>query len=585
MDWKEHSQALRTALLFILLYIVILGGSWWYLKSDDLHAEIVNPAPVQKTRTVALVAPAQKQSAEESAPKLIYKDYTVDKGDTFFEILKENGVSGEEALDIIRAVKPVFNTAKIHPGNAIVLIFSPDNERLNELQYEISDLKKLVVTVDGDKIRARRVDVEQEEQVIASDDEAPQTGPDDRPASVSNAPPTHSEEQPSPSHGLRQVEVTIKKGQSLFDILRKRGVAAVDIDAFAKSTRKVYNLCNIRPGKTITAWFTLGTPTQVKRLTYEIDDRTYLDVRADDDSEFKARIRTLELDTVVERANGTITNSLYESARSEGVNHEVVMELVDIYAWNINFFSDIQPGDTYSVLYEKYYVKDQFKGYGRVLAANFNNQGQRHVAIYYQNERRGIRGYYDEKGQPLRKMFLKAPLNFRRISSGFTHHRKHPIFHVDRPHLGVDYAAPTGTPVCALGSGKVNFSGWCKGFGKTIRVKHPDGYISHYAHLSRFSKGLSVGKKVDQGDVIGYVGSTGYSTGPHLDFRVSRYGKFVNPLALKSVNGPALHGKALADFKRMSAQRMAMLTEPDIRVVSETLVKPKQPGPRIAAGR
>jgi murein DD-endopeptidase MepM/ murein hydrolase activator NlpD len=142
-----------------------------------------------------------------------------------------------------------------------------------------------------------------------------------------------------------------------------------------------------------------------------------------------------------------------------------------------------------------------------------------------------------------------------------------------------------GTPVCSLGAGKVTFRGRTKGFGNSIRITHPEGYISHYAHLSRFSKGLSAGKKVDQGDVIGYVGSTGYSTGPHLDFRVSHYGKFVNPLKLKSVNGPALHGKTLADFKHVSARRMAMLNEENIRVVSKSLDKPKQTGPKIAAVR
>lgn len=581
MDWKEHGHALRTALLFILLYVAILGGSWFYLKSDDLHAEIVKPFAVHKGRTTASVAPAPEQTAEESAHRLIRKDYTVDKGDSFFEILKENGVSGEEAMDIIRAVKPVFNTAKIHPGNAITFIFCPDNESLCELQYEISDLKKLVVSVKGDKILARRMDMEHEEHVVAEDEAAPQEKKD-RPEAVTAASHAPAEEMMAP--GLRQAEVTIKKGQSLSDILSSRGVSAAEIDALSRATRKVYNPRSIRPGNVITAWFTLDAPAHVKRLTYEIDGRSYLDVRAEDDSGFKARIRTLELGTVVEHGSGTITSSLYESARAEGISPEVVMELVDIYAWNINFFNDIQPGDTYSVIYEKYYIKDRLKGYGRVLAAEFINQDQRHVAIFYENKRQGIRGYYDEKGKPLKKMFLKAPLNYRRISSGFTHSRRHPIFNVNRPHLGVDYAAPTGTPVCALGAGKVAFRGWIKGYGNTIRVKHPVGYVSHYAHLSRFSKGLAVGKKVDQGDVIGYVGSTGYSTGPHLDFRVSHHGKFVNPLALKSVNGPALHGTAMADFKRVSAQRMAMLSGPDIRVASDKLDNPSKSGPKFAAG-
>ncbi|MRR13886.1 M23 family metallopeptidase, partial [archaeon] len=276
---------------------------------------------------------------------------------------------------------------------------------------------------------------------------------------------------------------------------------------------------------------------------------------------------------------GRIRSSLYGSAVSDGVNPEVVIKLTDIFAHDINFFSGVQTGDTYAVLYEKYYVKDQFKGYGRVVAARFNNQGEEHTAIYYENKRRGIHDYYDEKGRPMKKMFLKAPLNYRRISSFFSHNRLHPIFGVVRPHLGVDYAAPMGTPICSVGQGKVVFRGWMRGYGQTVRIKHPDGYVTYYGHLSRFAKVIRPGKTVDQGDTIGFVGRTGYATGPHLDFRVYRYNKFINPLKMKNVNGPPLRGGVLADFKRISSVRLAML-ENKSRSIAESQPSPKRISPR-----
>jgi murein DD-endopeptidase MepM/ murein hydrolase activator NlpD len=178
----------------------------------------------------------------------------------------------------------------------------------------------------------------------------------------------------------------------------------------------------------------------------------------------------------------------------------------------------------------------------------------------------------------MKKMFLRAPLNYRRISSFFSHNRMHPIFGVARPHLGVDYAAPTGTPICSIGQGRVVFSGWIRGYGKTIRIKHPEGYVSYYGHLSRFAKGMGKGKRVDQGDTIGYVGSTGYATGPHLDFRVSQHSKFINPLKMKNVNGPPLSGAALADFRRICSVRLAML-ESRSRSIAMDRPAPKKDSP------
>jgi murein DD-endopeptidase MepM/ murein hydrolase activator NlpD len=551
----------------VLFAVTLLAGSGSDARENIKNIEasrVVIRSPELKVASLSkpLSAPALPSRQYES----IRRVYTIEDGDSFFEVLKANGVPAEEALSVIKKTRRVFNTSKIKPGNAIQFMYSPDDQSVVEIDYEISDLRKLVVKISGERITARKVEMDKEEHFIPTTDSLPvprervhaQAKAND-PASRPQVRDGGSKDAQEPvMSGLRQIDVKVKKGHSLFDILSEIGVSRIEIDVFTKSVKGVYNLSAIKTGKTLNIWLTQDRPVHIKRMTYEIDDTNYLDVSSVHGA-FAARTRTLSRDVRLESAQGKISSSLYESAVSDGVNPEVVIRLADIFAHDINFFSGIHPGDTYAVLYEKYYVKDQFKGYGRVLAARFVNQGEEHTAIYYDNDRRGIHGYYDEKGQPMRKMFLKAPLNYRRISSFFSKHRMHPIFGVVRPHLGVDYAAPTGTPICSLGQGRVIFEGWVNGFGKTVRVNHPGGYVTYYGHLSRFAKGIRIGKAVDQGDTIGYVGSTGYATGPHLDFRVSCGKKYINPLHMKNVAGPPLRGSALADFKRLSSTRLAMM--------------------------
>ena len=553
-------------ILFVLLVATFLAGSGSDAKDDIKNGEgsrAVIRSPEVKVSSLSrpVSAPAQPSRQPESMRRV----YTVEDGDSFFEVLKVNGLTAEEALSVIKKTRRVFNTSRIKPGNDIQFIYSPEDQSVVEIDYEISDLRKLVIKISGERIVARKVEMDKEEHFIPTIDSLPvsrERGPQAKDTGTATSQQggeaAARDRQELSLPGMRQVDVKVKKGQSLFDILSDLGVNRAEIDTFTKSVKGVYNLASIRSGKTLNIWLTQDRPAHIKRITYEIDDTRYLDVSGIHGS-FKARTRTLTRDVRQESAQGRISSSLYESAVSDGVNPEIVMRLADIFAHDINFFSGIHPGDTYGVLYEKYYVKDQLKGYGRVLAARFVNQGEEHVAIYYDNPRRGIHGYYDEKGRPMRKMFLKAPLNYRRISSFFSKNRMHPIFGVVRPHLGVDYAAPTGTPICSLGEGRVAFAGWQKGFGKTIRVRHPGGYMTCYGHLSRFAKGVRPGKAVDQGDTIGYVGSTGFSTGPHLDFRVSLGKKYINPLKMKNVAGPALRGAALAEFKRISHTRLAML--------------------------
>ena len=518
----------------IVLALVLICCISWYLLKDYEGEEVIEVTPthvVEQDQEYSELIPDKKEVVPDPEP--IRKVSTINKGDSFYKILQENGIAQHQAHDILMASKEVFDLSKVVPGHELVLIFSADNQNLIELDYEISDHSKLIVSIDDEDIRARNIPVE---RILQS----------------------------TYNGALEQLDFTIKKGDNIYGILHNSGVGDYQIDLIVKSVKKVHNLSDIVPGRTMSIWVTQETPVKLARLTYEIDGLNFLEVKPDKGS-FKANKHTLEVEVHYERAEGSISSSLYESAIQAGLSPEVVMDLTDVFAWDINFFTEIRDGDTYTVLYEKYYVGDTFKGYGRVVAARFMNQGEEHVAVYF-DDGNGIKGYYDDQGKPIQKLFLKAPLNYRRISSGFSYNRMHPVYHKRRPHLGVDYAAPTGTPVVALGDGKVILKGWSNGFGKSIRIKHRNNYVTYYGHFSRYAKGMQKGKQVSQGQVIGYVGMTGVATGPHLDFRVRYNNKFINPLKLKSVTGPPLKGAALAAFKDISTKRLAMLVDPALNI-------------------
>ena len=517
------------ALLLFVVIALVLGRYFLSGDSDDVATEMEARHVPEPPGTYTELLPETSGDLPGMTP--VRMSTTIGRGDSFFKIMQSNGIPHLHAADILQATKEVFDFSKVLPGHELVLIFSSDTQQLIGIEYEISDLRRLRVCIAEDSIEATMEHIER----------------------IFN---------PSYEGELKQVDFTIQKGDNLSSILGSVGVCAYQIDALIKSVKKEYNLSSLVPERLLSVWITDETPPKLAKLCYEIDALNFVDVVSEGGG-FIASRRALELDIGYERAEGTISSSLYESAVKAGVSPELVMALSDIFAWDINFFSDIREGDSFTVLYETYSVEGAFKGYGKVLAARFINQGREHVAIYY-NDNNGISGYYNDQGNPIRKLFLKAPLNYRRISSGFSYNRMHPVFHVARPHLGVDYAAPTGTPVVALGNGKVIFKGVAGGFGNSIQIKHPNGYITYYGHLSRYAKGLHKGKNVSQGEVIGYVGMTGVATGPHLDFRVKHNGKFINPLRLTPVTGPPLKGDNLVQFKDVAVQRRAMLDDPSL---------------------
>lgn len=260
-------------------------------------------------------------------------------------------------------------------------------------------------------------------------------------------------------------------------------------------------------------------------------------------------VNVVEKDIVTKKrvAKIDIQSSLWLDMKRAGVPAILAIKLEDIFAWTIDF-SGLQKGDSFEVLYDEQTYKDELLDIGDLYYAVASHNGKVYPAVRYQIEDRGAM-YWNETGESLKKAFLKAPLRFTRISSGFTYARKHPVLKIVRPHTGVDYAAPAGTPVMSIGDGVVIFKGWTNGGGNTVRIKHNKVYTTSYMHLKGFAKGLAAGKRVNQGEVIGFVGSTGVSTGPHLDFRVYRNGTPINPLKMDSPAAEPLNKKYLEDFK------------------------------------
>ncbi len=348
----------------------------------------------------------------------------------------------------------------------------------------------------------------------------------------------------------RSTEHRLKKGDTLYVVLSRLGVSDQEIYKITKASKKVYNLKKIHPGQKIAVTFKTDQ-RQVARFSYEINTFNRLDVERAG-GHFIATKRKIPLEKSIERRSGTITETLFESAQRLGVPSDIILDLADLFAWDLDFGIDIRSGDHFNLVYEVFRKEAKTIRTGRIVAAEITNRGKTYRAYYFAPK--GKRGdYYNEKGRSLRKAFLKSPLRYRYISSGYARRRLHPILKVNRPHLGIDFAARHGTPVRASGDGVVTFTGWNGGHGKTVIIKHRNGYKTLYGHLSSFMRGIKKGKKVKQEDFIGRVGSTGLSTGPHLHYTLYKNGKAINPRKADILRGKPLSGKWLTLFSKQVA--------------------------------
>ncbi len=322
-----------------------------------------------------------------------------------------------------------------------------------------------------------------------------------------------------------------------------------EIQAVSDASRSVFALNRLRMGNPYTVTFTADEG--FLSFSYEIDNEQKLIISKNGDG-FNAHLERIPYTVLLERVTGSIDSSLFQAVADAGESPTLAIALADIFAWEINFIRDLRDGDKFTLIVEKRFREGTFAGYGKIRAASFTNQGETFEGFLFKDSL-GTPHYFNIKGESVKRAFLKAPLSFTRISSQFTNRRFHPVLNVWRAHPAVDYAAPTGTPVKAVGGGIVSFSGWGNGAGNYVALRHPGGYETMYLHLSRIARTAKKGVKVSQGEIIGYVGSTGVSTGPHLDFRMKKDGSYVNPLKVLSPRSEPVSKKDQPAFARHAA--------------------------------
>jgi murein DD-endopeptidase MepM/ murein hydrolase activator NlpD len=357
---------------------------------------------------------------------------------------------------------------------------------------------------------------------------------------------THAVEQP-----VRVFEGKVGRRTHLGAVLRD-AVQPASLHRLVEASRPVYDLARISVGHPFGVTF--GPDGLLAAFTYGIDElRTLRVIR--EGEEYRAELLKREYDVHVATVRGEITSSLFGAVSAAGEDDQLAFDLADIFMWDVDFNTELQKGDSFSVAVEKLSLDGKRSRYGRILSAELVRGTRVIQAVRF--EGKNGPGYYMPDGRPMRKAFLRSPLRFTRISSGFTYARLHPILKLMRPHLGVDYAAPTGTPVRASADGLVVAAGREGGYGNVVRMRHPNSYETLYGHLSRIN--VRVGQRLTQGTVVGLVGMTGLATGPHLDYRMIKSGVFVNPLKVQSPPAEPITADEKSAFEAVRATQLALL--------------------------
>lgn len=352
-----------------------------------------------------------------------------------------------------------------------------------------------------------------------------------------------------PIDSFHIVRQSVKRNEFLGQLLAGYHIPPSVVDQIVKKSEGVFDFRKIRYGNKFTFFLEKDSAQLVKYVVYEHTPTNYVRINLADS--ISVQLGAKEIKEVKKQFAATIQSSLWNTMVSNGVNAMLAIELSELYAWSIDFFG-LQEGDSFNVVYNEQYVDSLSVGLGKIYAAYFRHAKQDFYAIPFVQD--STLSYFDTDGNSLRKAFLKAPLRYSRISSRFSHSRMHPILKIRRPHLGVDYAAPIGTPVLAIGDGKIIKKGYYKGAGNLVKIKHNSVYTTAYMHLSRYGKGVQTGAYVKQGDVIGYVGSTGLSTGPHLDFRFYKNGSPIDPLKVEAPPVSPVHEHLLNKFDSVKTE-------------------------------
>lgn len=335
----------------------------------------------------------------------------------------------------------------------------------------------------------------------------------------------------SGTRGTIEEHVHVRRGDSLGKLLAARGVGVAEAAPWLAAAAGIYDLRHIRPRQGVSLRFDRATRS-LQVIRYEIDDRALLVLERGADGSIRAERTALPYFTEVKGIAASIARGLKEDAAGSGLPPRVVSELADIFGWEMDVATDLHPGDELRVLYENIWQTgaDHAEA-GNVLGAEIVTNGHPLTAVFFEDAD-GRGGYYRPNGEPLSRELLRYPLEFTEITSEFSLLRRHPVLRIARPHLGVDFAAPVGTPVRAVAAGTVTYSGWAQRLGRCVKIDHANALASTYGHLVRVAAGIGPGVTVDRGQVIGYVGATGLATGPHLHFAIHRDGQYVDPLTV-----------------------------------------------------
>lgn len=372
------------------------------------------------------------------------------------------------------------------------------------------------------------------------------------------APPVQKQE-------FREITGKIKKGETLFDIFKKYKLDISELYKIREASANIHRLRELHPGRPYK--IVLDKNEQIDSFIYWMDDDCFLNINRTDKGYCAEKV-PIHYEKRILHIGGTIQDNLIASMEEGNENLLLALQLSDIFAWDIDFTTGLRNNDSFKIVIEGLYLDGRFKKYGGILASEFINNGDVYWAYAFRQN--GKIDYYDETGKSLKKSFLKSPLSFRRISSGFSRGRYHPILKIYRPHEGLDYAAATGTPVSAAGDGTVVFAGRRGQYGKLIILRHRNGYKTYYGHLSKIDKGVRNSVQIDQGRVIGYVGATGLATGPHLHYEMRIADRPVNPMSLKVPHGAAISETMLVAFRqftdRMNSELASVKTSNSIAV-------------------
>lgn len=442
----------------------------------------------------------------------------------------------EQEIDISNDTSASSDIVKNTRESSMQELLSRDTEKSNVAVTESEQIKGLE-------------DIQNELEKIALQHE--QTGEDELTL-------RYQQSYPEKTENVRRVSGTLNPGETLYQHLVKYGISPGEILRLQEKVHSVVDISYLNAGTKFAVHY--NDEGNIVQFDYQPNE---LDV-------YHIKIPQTEGDIVVNKDKifreivcfeGEIESSLYESMIEHCNSGQLAIQLAEIFAWDIDFLTECQPGDTFKILVEKLYRGDFYR-WGDILAAVYEGEMlSTHTAVLFEDST-GNADYYDESGRCLRKAFLRAPLNYKYISSNYTESRLHPILRIWRPHRAIDYAAPTGTPVVSIGSGTVISRYYDQGgYGNYVQIRHPNGYVTGYGHLSKFARGLQVGQRVEQGEVIGYVGATGLATGPHLDFSISKDGQRFNFLDLELPPARSVSPDYREDFEMVTENYLSILKE------------------------